>query len=107
MKILLATDGSEYSNYAAETVTKRPWESGSEIEIIYVIEPFQPYSTEIYTLSNEFWDKMRAASEEQAETAIKSARDCFEATTSAISVSSKILTGNPRNAILDEAEDWG
>lgn len=107
MKILLATDGSEYSNYAAESVSKRPWESGSEIEIVYVIEPFQPYTTEIYTLSDEFWDKMRAASEEQAESAIKSARTCFEAVPPAISVSSKVLTGNPRNSILDEAEAWG
>ena len=107
MKILLATDGSEYSNYAAESVAKRPWESGSEIEIVYVIEPFQPYTTEIYTLSDEFWDKMRAASEEQAESAIKSARTCFEAVPPTISVNSKILTGNPRNAILDEAEAWG
>jgi nucleotide-binding universal stress UspA family protein len=107
MKILLASDGSQCSNTAAESVAKRPWESGSELKIVSVIEPFQPYSTDIYTLSNEFWDKMRAASQEQAEAAIQKAKSYFTGVDSSLIVHTKILTGNPRNTILDEAEEWG
>ena len=107
MKILLASDGSQCSNTAAESMAKRPWESGSQVEIVSVIEPFQPYSTDIYTLSNEFWDKMRAASQEQAAEAIQKAKSYFTAADSPLIVHTKILTGNPRNSILDEAEEWG
>ena len=107
MKILLASDGSQCSNTAAESVAQRPWQSGSELKIVSVIEPFQPYSTDIYTLSNEFWDKMRAASQEQAEGAIQKAKAYFTVSDSQLPIHTKILTGNPRNAILDEAEEWG
>ena len=50
---------------------------------------------------------MRAASQEQAEEAIQKAKVYFTAADSQLLVHTKILTGNPRNSILDEAEEWG
>ena len=37
-KILLATDGSEFSERAARSIAERPWPAGTEIEVMSVVE---------------------------------------------------------------------
>ena len=38
-KILLATDGSEFSERAARSIAERPWPAGTEIEVFSVLFP--------------------------------------------------------------------
>lgn len=38
MKILLAVDGSVYSDAAVKEIIKRPWPSGSEVKVITAAE---------------------------------------------------------------------
>lgn len=40
IKVLLATDGSEFSVAATRSVAKRPWAKGSEFRVIAIPEPF-------------------------------------------------------------------
>ena len=43
MRILLAVDGSEFSDAAVEEIANRPWPPGSEVHVISVIHlPFEP-----------------------------------------------------------------
>jgi hypothetical protein len=43
MKILLATDGSDYSKAAVNSVAELPWPEGSEVKIISAMEiPYAP-----------------------------------------------------------------
>ena len=42
MKVLVATDGSDYSLAALESVASRPWPEGSTFKIISIPEPFMP-----------------------------------------------------------------
>src|SRR5579871_5109447 len=39
MKILLAIDGSEFSQAALRSVIGRPWNAGTEIKVLHVVEP--------------------------------------------------------------------
>ena len=107
MKILLATDGSEFSQAAADSVAKRPWPAGSEVKILSVIEPFQPYLAEVYTTSDEFWEKLEEASREQAVKAVVSAKASFANAPQPIEIITQIQAGIPKGTILDEAEAWG
>ncbi|MBI3652005.1 MAG: universal stress protein [Acidobacteria bacterium] len=108
MKILLAVDGSSYSDAAVAAIAKRPWPAHSEIKILSVIEPFMPYMTEIWATSNEFWEELEKAAQEQANQALQDAVEKLTATTSkSLQLSTEIVQGNPKNAILDEAEKWG
>ncbi len=108
MKILLAVDGSEFGNAAAEAVAKRPWPGGSEVKIICAVEPFYPYMTESLTFPADFWDDVDSTANTQANAAIERAKQYFATPdAAALTVSSEVLKGNPRNAILDEAEAWG
>ena len=54
MKMLLATDGSAFSDAAVEDIARRPWPEAGELRIIYVIEPFVPPTTETCVLPSEF-----------------------------------------------------
>ncbi len=42
MKILVATDGSEYSTAAIQSLANHPWPSGSKVKVISIPEPFMP-----------------------------------------------------------------
>jgi nucleotide-binding universal stress UspA family protein len=108
MKILLAVDGSQYSEAAVAGVAKRPWPAGSEIKVLSVIEPFTPYMTEIWATSNEFWEELDKASRDQANQAVNAAVEQLTKNLSkSLIISTEIVKGNPKNAILDEAERWG
>jgi nucleotide-binding universal stress UspA family protein len=108
MKILLAVDGSTYSDAAVAGVVKRPWPANSELKVLSIIEPFTPYMTEIWATSNEFWEELDKASREQANQAINRALEQLSKNASkSLSISTEIVKGNPKNAILDEAERWG
>jgi nucleotide-binding universal stress UspA family protein len=108
MKILLAVDGSEFSNAAAVSVARRPWPADSEVKIISVMELFQPYLTEMWAVSDEFWEDMDKSAKAQARNAIDQAKAIFQAAEqSHLQISEDIAKGNPRSVILDEAEAWG
>src|ERR1051325_8357481 len=108
MKILLAVDGSSYSEAAVDAITKRPWPANSEVKILSVIEPFTPYMTEIWATSNEFWEELDKASRDQANSAINDAVERLgKGGSKSLQITTEIVKGNPKTAILDEAERWG
>ncbi len=42
MKILIATDGSEYSQAALESVAERPWPADTSIVVLHVVQTLAP-----------------------------------------------------------------
>jgi nucleotide-binding universal stress UspA family protein len=108
MKILLATDGSECSDAAVEAVAKRPWPEGSEVKIISAIEsPYVP-TTETWVLPEGYFNELEDATRAQAETAVDQAAKRIEsANTSKLEITTEIVDGPAKNAILDRAERWG
>jgi nucleotide-binding universal stress UspA family protein len=44
LRVLIATDGSEFSLAAIRSVAKRPWPKGSTFRVIAIPEPFMPLS---------------------------------------------------------------
>jgi len=107
MKILLAIDGSPCSEAAVNEVTKRPWPAGSEIRIVSAFEvPFSP-SPEAWAISSEYFDQMERVAREQAQAIVDAAAAKIEAgPDQTVSVTTGVLMGSPRSAILEESEDW-
>jgi nucleotide-binding universal stress UspA family protein len=106
MKVLLAMDGSSFSEAAARSVAARPWPPGCEVKIITVVEPFHTYMVEGWTLPEGFWTDIDQAAQRQASEAIEMAIRQFD-DAKGLAISSEILKGSPASAILDEAESWG
>jgi nucleotide-binding universal stress UspA family protein len=108
MKILLAVEGSDYSNAAVDAVAERPWPEGSEVKIVSAIEqPFVP-TPETWALPDSYYLQLEQTAKEQAESAVRGARHRLQAwRATPLEVSIETVNGRAEDVILDEAEKWG
>ena len=106
MKILLATDGSEYSLLAARSLAERPWPVGTAIRVISVAELSVPLLRIPY-FSHSAMENLRADAMKRAEEAEIAAEEILagagleEAGTVAVPVAT------PKEVILQNADEWG
>lgn len=91
MRILLATDGSTSSAAAARSIAGRPWPDGSEFRVVSVEEP---------------WTLRRSGvmNDERAQEAIRTSAQLL--TSAGLNTSSEVLSGYPRESILEESQKW-
>jgi hypothetical protein len=66
MKILLATDGSDYSKAAVNSIAERPWPEGSEVKIVSVMEILYVPTTETLVLPDIYYKELERVAKEQA-----------------------------------------
>jgi nucleotide-binding universal stress UspA family protein len=107
MKVLLATDGSDCSKAAVNSIAERPWPEGSEVKIVYAMEiPYVP-TTETWVLPDSYYKELERVTKEQAEAAVKYAAERIRSRrTAGLEVTTMIKSGSPKEVILDEAESW-
>lgn len=107
MKILIAVDGSEFSQAAVQKACETIAKPGGEVKIISVYEDFASAASEPFTVSAEYIREMDKGMREQAQAAAAEAeeniRECFGTD---IKISTKISKGAAARAIVEEAEDW-
>jgi nucleotide-binding universal stress UspA family protein len=108
MRILVAIDGSTYSNDALDQIASRPWPDGSELRIVTVVNPYPTVGSEAWAAPPAFYDDMVKAAHESGSRAIAAARERIAKSAQSLEVSDALLTAaSPARAILDEAERWG
>ena len=90
-RVLLATDGSKTSAQAARAVAARPWPEGSEFRVISVEEPWTIKSS-------------RVRDENEAQDAVSSAEQVLAS--AGLKATGAVLSGNTKQAILQEAQKW-
>jgi len=108
MRILLATDGSESSQFAARSIAGRPWPAATQVRIYSVVElhvplfrvPYPPY------LDPHAMEKLRAEAMERAERAINCAEQIISDAGLAESATVAVPVASPQELILQEAADW-
>ena len=108
MRVLLAVDGSPYSEAAVNEVASRIWPEHSEVKVITAYElPLAP-APETWALPPDYFEKLDQAAREHAES-IEHAVVVKLATSLGpeVKVTGNILPGSPRSIILEEAERWG
>jgi nucleotide-binding universal stress UspA family protein len=104
MRILIATDGSEFSMAAVTSVAIRPWPDGSKARVVSVDEPVMFRPPREFDSPRAF-DKLRADDLSEAEEA---ARDAMMIVSVAgLETSAAVLGGYAKDSILEEAEKWG
>jgi nucleotide-binding universal stress UspA family protein len=109
MKILLATDGSTFSERAVNVVAGRPWPAGSEIKILYVVHSSIPDVPD--PLLMFYAGRMQMLEEERAhgKTAVEQAASRLRTSEGnrALEITTEVLEGSPKELIVAEAERWG
>ena len=107
MRVLLAVDGSPYSDAAVNEVASRIWPEHTEVRVITAYElPLAP-APETWALPQDYFENLDRAARESAE-AIEQAVVLKLASSLApnVKVTGNILPGSPRSIILEEAERW-
>jgi len=104
MKLLIAIDGSEFSQTALQSVIDRPWNAGTEIKVLHVVEPpalligreMGAYDPEFETV----WKALREQAKELVEKAAQKVR------AAGFTVSTELVEGEPKSLIIDVANEW-
>jgi nucleotide-binding universal stress UspA family protein len=104
MKILLAIDGSKFSQAALETVIAQAHPADTEVRVLHVVEPpslllsremggFDPTMDVI-------WDEEKKHAKAVVEKAAESLRS------RGMKATADVEPGNPKSAIIDAANKW-
>jgi nucleotide-binding universal stress UspA family protein len=103
MKVLLATDGSDCARAAAKSIAGRPWTKGSEIKVLGVADIILPAMEPWYGEPGLFMRLQKEAIEHEQEATAEAAKIV---SSTGLTVSTAVLSGNPKAVIVDEAKDW-
>lgn len=107
MRVLVAVDGSEFSEAVINEVASRVWPVHSEIRVITAYELPPAATPETWALSSDYFEKLDRAAREQAEaTKDEAVIKLAGSVDPSIKITGNILPGPPRSAILEEAERW-
>lgn len=108
MKILLAIDGSSFSDAAVNEIASRPWPSESEVRVISVVEPPLLPTVETWVPPDNYIEALEKAGEEQGQSIVSKAADRItSAQHDKLRVATEIVKGYPKHAIIESAETWG
>ena len=109
MKILLATDGSEFGEAAVREVARRPWPAGSEVLVAYVVETTPQPAAQMWAGSYEdYFGELNQWKHAQARQALEAATRILDAREDkTLRVSTEMLEGQPKRCIPEEADAWG
>lgn len=105
MKILLAIDGSPWSDAAINEVVSRPWPKGSSVKVLTAFDPPMPPTPEGWAFPPTYFEEMDAALRKQAQNVVDEGLKKLKANHD-YTVDGVIACGPARDVILDEAEKW-
>ena len=110
MKILLATDGSEFSTAAVEEC-KKYIESGmaTEIKIVSAYEAQVPIASEPFVIASDCYQKLNDFARDRTTDAARRARAILMRTETdlPVEITTEIEMQNPSSFIPEVARSWG
>jgi nucleotide-binding universal stress UspA family protein len=104
MKIVLAVDGSSYSEDAAEAVAAHPWPPGTVVRVLSAVEDVTPPATELWYDAGGSLERARKEMETHAEQLTARIAEALRA--SKFTVETAVRHGDARSVIVDEAKEW-
>ncbi|HYJ85773.1 MAG TPA: universal stress protein [Pyrinomonadaceae bacterium] len=110
IRVVVGVDGSAGANSALRTVAARGWSEGSEVRIIVAEDTLAANSAyrlfpPIDELIDEVNEAERTTAEGIAEEAVKVLRAELE--NKSVTVSSAVVTGDPKQVLVRHAEEFG
>lgn len=110
MRVLIATDGSDYSNAAIETCAGMlAFAEPSTVRVISIVEPLAPVGVEPFGVSTNYYAEAEKEAEKNAEdlvaTASKKLQDKLAGKD--VSVETEVFfSRSTKGAIVEDAESW-
>lgn len=108
MKILIATDGSVHSKAAIEEIARRPFPPNTKVHLVtayertFLITPMGPID-----MSLEHIAAVEQYALKTAEKITANAAKILHKKNPALTITTMVIEGSPKNVILKEAEKFG
>ncbi len=109
-KVLIATDGSSFSEAAVRSVASRPWLVGTEFRVLSVVELVLPTAQALFEpplVESQQIEELRESAMQHTQSAVAMAVAKLSPKFPDVSESISVLLDGPRKIILDEAKHWG
>ena len=110
MRILLAIDGSEQSEAAVDEIARQHFPAESEVRVISVVErPYYPAMLSGEGVNMSLYVEIEKTAREQAGSAVEKAAAKLRADEGSrqLNITTEVLSGLPKQVILEEAEAFG
>jgi nucleotide-binding universal stress UspA family protein len=108
MKIILAVDGSENSMAVMDEAVRIPWPKGSCLKVLAVAElPTPVLADPIGGISYDYAEWEKALEEQAVANGAKALARYYERGGGPFEVTVKVVKGDPKEIIVEEAADWG
>lgn len=107
MKIVLAIDGSDYSKMATNELAAMPLPAGTEVCIIHVFEnPMlaAPGALPLGGTLGNYYEEAVSNAKKSAEDLVNDASKSLKDNNNALSITTAVVNGLPKSAILEKAE---
>lgn len=105
MKILLAVDGSKYTDVVVNTLIDRAWPEGSEVRVISVAHTI-PYITDPLLIGLATQLHLEKAEVARAVQLAEEVAKKISHKAPGLKVSTTVPSGSPKHLIVEEAENW-
>jgi nucleotide-binding universal stress UspA family protein len=106
MRVLLAVDGSRYSQLAVAAVAEREWPDGTIVQVITVIHAAAPLMIDpAFIMAAAHVDQI-AEQRRRSSAIIDSAVETIRKEAPGVAVTTKVVEGNPKEVIVEEAREW-
>ncbi|MRR05449.1 MAG: universal stress protein [Deltaproteobacteria bacterium] len=107
MRILLAIDGSPGSEAAIEEISRRPWPPDSEVRVITVISPLESMLMKEAAQYPPTYDDIFEHQSLETARHLSEIAAAINERSPDLQVTPVLREGRPKEAILEEAENWG
>lgn len=105
MKILLAVDGSEYSHAAVEDMTHCAFPHGTCVQVFSVAHAKVPRIPDPMMVGYALHDESLDQARERCEKVVAEVAEALAERTD-LEITTKVVDGHPKHAVIDEAEGW-
>lgn len=109
MKILLAIDGSDYSKAALDELNKMTLPPSTEVCIINVYEFPTALGPGLLTTSGSignYLEEFTLGAQKLGNKIVSEATKVLKGQNEAFKITTSVVSGLPKSAILEKAEDW-
>ena len=109
-RILLAIDGSEQGEAAVEEISRQPFPDGSEVRVISVVErPYLPLAYPGDGINMNVYAEVEKSYLQRASAAVEDAAIRLRAGSESnkLGITTGVLSGSPKEVILEEADAFG
>jgi nucleotide-binding universal stress UspA family protein len=104
MRVLLAIDGSPFSEAAIAEVAKRPWPPGTVVEVLTVVHVSTPMAIDPAFVMAAIHVDQTEEQRHLASVLVSAAAEQLKL--SDVAVVTKVLEGTPKEVIVEEADAW-